>query len=106
MIRVLGNVVEDNQSKDIEETDEECKKLRYKKLSRHYLANEIQKQQKEKVTLTAAAYHQGTCILIAGFSNGSFYLYEMPDVNTIHSLRYHSVTPQLLILNGNRIFFP
>lgn len=94
------NVVEDNQSKDIEETDEECKKLRYKKLSRHYLANEIQKQQKEKVTLTAAAYHQGTCILIAGFSNGSFYLYEMPDVNTIHSLSISNQCISTITINS------
>ncbi|KAK1121674.1 hypothetical protein K0M31_009985 [Melipona bicolor] len=68
------------------EDETETKQLRYIKLGRHYLANEVQKQEKIKVTLTAAAYHQQTHILVVGFSNGSFYLYEMPDVNMIHSL--------------------
>ncbi|XP_053995438.1 periodic tryptophan protein 2 homolog [Hylaeus anthracinus] len=68
------------------DSDSEVKKFRYKKLCRHYLANDVQKQQHEKVILTAAAYHQETCILVVGFNNGSFYLYEMPDVNMIHSL--------------------
>lgn len=68
------------------EADDESTKLRYKKLCRHYLTNAVQKQQNESVTLTAAAYHPETCILVVGFSNGSFYLYEMPEVNMIHSL--------------------
>ncbi|XP_033339353.1 periodic tryptophan protein 2 homolog [Megalopta genalis] len=64
----------------------EIKKFRYTKVARHYLANDVQKQKNEKVTLTAAAYHQETGILVVGFNNGSFYLYEMPEVNMIHSL--------------------
>ena len=27
-------------------------------------------------------------MLVAGFSNGHFYLHEMPDFNIIHSLRF------------------
>ncbi|XP_043259582.1 periodic tryptophan protein 2 homolog [Colletes gigas] len=68
------------------DSDSEIKKFRYKKLCRHYLANNVVKQQNEKVVLTAAAYHQETSILVVGFNNGSFYLYELPDVNMIHSL--------------------
>ncbi|OAD61424.1 Periodic tryptophan protein 2 like protein, partial [Eufriesea mexicana] len=68
------------------ESETEIKQLRYTKLCRHYLANEVQKQEEGKIVLTAAGYHQQTNILVVGFNNGSFYLYEMPDVNMIHSL--------------------
>ncbi|KAG6796535.1 periodic tryptophan protein 2 [Apis mellifera caucasica] len=73
---------------NVKDTENETgvKQLRYTKLCRHYLSNEVQKHEKKKVILTAAAYHQQTNILVVGFSNGSFYLYEMPDVNMIHSL--------------------
>ncbi|CAF1225991.1 unnamed protein product [Rotaria sordida] len=36
--------------------------------------------------LLCADYHQKTHMLVAGFSNGHFYLHEMPDFNIIHSL--------------------
>ncbi|CAF4914038.1 unnamed protein product, partial [Rotaria socialis] len=36
--------------------------------------------------LLCADYHQKTHMLVAGFSNGHFYLHEMPDFNMIHSL--------------------
>ena len=65
----------------------EVKKLMYKKLGKHYLADEPRKSAKDAI-LTAAAYHKDTHILVVGFSNGSFFLYEMPEVNMIHSLRY------------------
>lgn len=64
----------------------DVKKLQYKRLGKHYLADEVHKSAKDAV-LTAAAYHQETHILVVGFSNGAFFLYEMPEVNTIHSLR-------------------
>lgn len=67
--------------------NKDIKKLLYKKLGKHYLADEVRKSAKEAV-LTAAAYHQDTRILVVGFSNGSFFLYEIPEVNMIHSLRY------------------
>lgn len=38
--------------------------------------------------LLCADYHQKTHMLVAGFSNGHFYLHEMPDFNIIHSLRF------------------
>ena len=37
--------------------------------------------------LLCADYHKKTHMLVAGFSNGHFYLHEMPDFNIIHSLR-------------------
>ncbi|KMQ93304.1 periodic tryptophan protein 2-like protein [Lasius niger] len=63
----------------------EIKMLGYKKQATFYLGNEVQKHYKE-AKLTAAAYHQDTRILVIGFNIGSFYLYEMPHANLIHSL--------------------
>ncbi|XP_076646677.1 periodic tryptophan protein 2 homolog isoform X2 [Halictus rubicundus] len=68
------------------EINSSIKKFQYKRLCRHYLANDVEKRENIKVTLTAAAYHKETGILVVGFNNGSFYLYEMPEVNMIHSL--------------------
>ena len=45
-----------------------------------------------------ASYHASSKLLAAGFSNGLFGLYEMPDFNLIHSLRYVWVS-----LLGNRM---
>ncbi|KAI9693435.1 MAG: hypothetical protein M1820_009270 [Bogoriella megaspora] len=36
--------------------------------------------------LTCAAYHAESNLLVAGFSNGTFSLYELPDFNQIHNL--------------------
>ncbi|KAI9679168.1 MAG: hypothetical protein M1822_007378 [Bathelium mastoideum] len=36
--------------------------------------------------LTCAAYHAESNLLVAGFSNGTFGLYELPDFNQIHNL--------------------
>lgn len=72
---------------DISKTDDK-KKLQYRRLGRHYLADHVTKDEK-KVTLTAAAYHAQNRILVVGFSIGAFFLYELPSVNVIHSLRYY-----------------
>lgn len=37
-------------------------------------------------TLTCAAFHAPSGLLVAGFSNGVFVLYELPDFNQIHNL--------------------
>lgn len=63
----------------------EVHKLFYKRLAKHYLADEVRKENREAV-LTAAAYHQQTKILVTGFSTGAFFIHELPDVNLIHSL--------------------
>ncbi|XP_066592091.1 periodic tryptophan protein 2 homolog [Prorops nasuta] len=78
-----GDLEENNEA--TEKINNEVKKLQYKKLARHYLSDVVHKFDKD-ANLTAAAYHQKTCILVVGFSNGHFYVYEMPDVNLIHSL--------------------
>ena len=38
--------------------------------------------------MKCAAYHAALNLLVAGFSNGLFGLYELPDFNMIHTLRY------------------
>lgn len=78
----------------------EIKMLGYKKQATFYLGNEVQKHYKE-AKLTAAAYHQDTRILVIGFNIGSFYLYEMPHANLIHSLRYSKI----LVVQENIIIY-
>ncbi|RUS87693.1 hypothetical protein EGW08_004534 [Elysia chlorotica] len=47
--------------------------------------NDVRKDS-EFSELTAAAFHKSTHLLVAAFSDGTFYLHEMPDFNMIHSL--------------------
>lgn len=95
-----------NSRKKIESTEDDTtsvsnknnKKFVYKKLGRHYLADEPRKQDKTAV-LTAAAYHPETKILVTGFSNGSFFLHELPEVNLIHSLSISNESISAIALN-------
>lgn len=41
-----------------------------------------------KARTTSATFHSGSRLLVVGFSNGLFCLYELPDFNLIHELRY------------------
>ncbi|CAG5074916.1 Similar to PWP2: Periodic tryptophan protein 2 homolog (Pongo abelii), partial [Cotesia congregata] len=63
-------------------------KFFFKLTSRHYLADEAKTQKKgnSAVAASTASYHAASKILVVGFSTGSFFLYEMPEVNLIHSL--------------------
>ncbi|XP_052888614.1 periodic tryptophan protein 2 homolog [Anopheles moucheti] len=80
-------------SKGGEERDEQGKLIAqaklhpfyYKRLARHYLAD-LPRAENRNAYVTAATYHQKLRILVVAFSTGSFYLYELPDVNLIHSL--------------------
>uniref|UniRef100_A0A182WE74 Small-subunit processome Utp12 domain-containing protein n=1 Tax=Anopheles minimus TaxID=112268 RepID=A0A182WE74_9DIPT len=80
-------------TKDAEERDEQGKLIiqkkrhpfYYKRLARHYLAD-LPRAENRTAYVTAATYHQKLRILVVAFSTGSFYLYELPDVNLIHSL--------------------
>lgn len=38
--------------------------------------------------LNCAAFHAKSNLLVVGFSNGLFGLYELPEFNMIHLLRY------------------
>ncbi|XP_041972804.1 periodic tryptophan protein 2 homolog [Aricia agestis] len=76
---------ESDEEMEEEKKVEEAKKLAYKKLGRWYIGDAI-RNASHKVKLTAAAYHKNTKLLVTGFSNGIFFLHEMPDVNLIHTL--------------------
>lgn len=85
---------EEDKAEEIEESmkdlgkETDSKKIHpffYKRLSRHYLADEPRKENRNAY-LTAAAYHNKTKLLVTGFSTGSFYIHELPDVSLIHSL--------------------
>jgi hypothetical protein len=38
--------------------------------------------------VNCASYHANSNVLVVGFSNGLFGLYELPDFNMIHTLRF------------------
>lgn len=65
---------------DDEMDDEEQEKdLRWRIVNKHYFMQ-------NNAQLKCAAYHADSNLLVAGFSNGIFGLYEMPDFNMIHTL--------------------
>ncbi|RWS08964.1 Dip2/Utp12 domain and WD-repeat protein-like protein [Dinothrombium tinctorium] len=64
--------------------NENGENLQYTKVNRFHF-NEHLKTQKS-VSLTSAAYHSKIKLLVTGFSNGAFLLYELPEFNLIHSL--------------------
>ncbi|KAK9874735.1 hypothetical protein WA026_005548 [Henosepilachna vigintioctopunctata] len=74
-------------------------KIFYKKLNRHYLADEVRKDDREAI-LTCADYHTQMKFLVVGFSNGSFFIYEMPDVNLVHSLNISNQKITSVTFNG------
>uniref|UniRef100_A0A1A9W3Q6 WD_REPEATS_REGION domain-containing protein n=1 Tax=Glossina brevipalpis TaxID=37001 RepID=A0A1A9W3Q6_9MUSC len=98
MDSLTENIVDEN-----EHNDNACEKkshpFYYKKLARHYLADEPRKEQRNAV-LTAAHYNKRIKILVVGFSNGSFYLYELPDVNMIHSLTISDYAISAAVFNS------
>ena len=89
-LRLLINFLDENINcikTEISDADSR-KRLKYKRLGRHYLADHVSKEVNH-VILTAAAYHAQNRILVVGFNNGEFFLYELPSINIIHSLRYY-----------------
>jgi len=56
----------------------------------------VQKQffMQNNVKLKCAAYHASSNLLVAGFSNGIFGLYELPEFNMIHTLRYETLSDE------------
>ena len=76
--------------------DGEEETLRWRISERHYFM-----QNNAKVN--CVAYHAASNILVAGFSSGLFGLYELPDFNMIHTLRYATVS-QLRTVDTNCYF--
>jgi len=61
--------------------------LSYRKLSTHYL-NDFIKDEHNNLKMTAADYHKKVKILVTGFSNGSFLIFETVGKTLIHSLKF------------------
>ena len=72
------NAPEPEEDEDMEDVDDDTH-MRWRIIDRHYFM-----QNNAKVN--CVAYHAETNLLVAGFSNGVFGLYEMPDFNMIHTL--------------------
>ena len=70
-----------NADGNIENRKDDDGLLRWRIVQRHYF---MQNNAKVK----CAAYHPETNLFVTGFSNGLFGLYELPDFNMIHTLRY------------------
>lgn len=56
----------------------------------------VQKQffMQNNAKVKCAAYHASSNLLVAGFSNGIFGLYELPEFNMIHTLRYEILSDE------------
>ncbi|OTB05227.1 hypothetical protein M426DRAFT_10826 [Hypoxylon sp. CI-4A] len=66
-------------SVDDEEMDIDGDDMRWRIVQRHYFMQ-------GSAHVRCAAFHPESNLLVAGFSNGIFGLYEMPDFNAIHTL--------------------
>ncbi|EFX03833.1 periodic tryptophan protein 2 [Grosmannia clavigera kw1407] len=70
--------IEADADDDDEQADDEAD-YRWRIVKRNYFMQ-------NNTSLRCAAYHAASNLLVAGFSNGLFCLYEMPDFNMIHTL--------------------
>lgn len=75
----------DSQGKSVAEDLVKPHPFNYTRLARHYLIDDVRKSHAHAY-LTASSYHKHTRLLITAYSNGAFFLHELPDVNLIHSL--------------------
>lgn len=60
--------------------------LSFNKVSKHFL-NDHLKEEHNNLKMTAADYHKKIKVLVTGFSNGSFLIFETVEVSLIHSLK-------------------
>lgn len=90
----------DAQGKLIRESEVKSHPFYYTRLSRHYLIDEVRKSSAD-ASLTCAHYHKRSKLLITGYSTGTFYLHEMPDVSLIHSLSITEFPIQTACFNNS-----
>lgn len=67
------------EDSDDEMEDSEAADMRWRIVNRHYFMQ-------NSASVRCASFHPSSNLLVAGFSNGIFGLYEMPDFNMIHTL--------------------
>ncbi|GAM83999.1 hypothetical protein ANO11243_019890 [Dothideomycetidae sp. 11243] len=72
--KYVAPITSEEHEEDIPE-----EKFRWRIIDRHYF-------NQTPAVLTCASYHPSTNLLVAGFSNGTFGLYELPGFNQIHNL--------------------
>ncbi|KAL2760510.1 hypothetical protein ACRALDRAFT_1025529 [Sodiomyces alcalophilus JCM 7366] len=72
--KYVAKVGDDNEMVDADEAD-----MRWRIVNRHYFLQ-------NNASVKCAAFHPESNLLVAGFSNGLFGLYELPDFNMIHTL--------------------
>ncbi|KAH7318699.1 WD40-repeat-containing domain protein [Stachybotrys elegans] len=70
----INQIEEDDKMRDDDELD-----MRWRIVERHYFMQ-------GSAHVRCAAFHPSSNLLVAGFSDGIFGLYEMPDFNNIHKL--------------------
>ncbi|POS82891.1 periodic tryptophan protein-like protein 2, partial [Erysiphe pulchra] len=76
----VTRTINSNEEDDDEDTQNVINKnYRWRIKQRHYFMENNTK-------VKCSAFHSGSNLLVAGFSNGVFGLYEMPEFNKIHSL--------------------
>ncbi|KAK1672528.1 WD40-repeat-containing domain protein [Colletotrichum godetiae] len=73
--KYVGKPVQDED----EMVDEDEDDMRWRIVDRHYFMQ-------NSAHVRCATFHPESNLLVAGFSNGTFGLYEMPDFNMIHTL--------------------
>lgn len=64
--------------KEDDQLDED--NMQWRIANRHYFVQ-------NNATVTCAAFHTSSNLLVTGFSNGIFTIHELPDFTEIHSLR-------------------
>ncbi|POR35945.1 Periodic tryptophan protein 2 [Tolypocladium paradoxum] len=74
-VKPLNRIEEDDEMRD-EDDDSD---MRWRIVQKHYFMQ-------GSAHVKCAAFHPESNLLVAGFSNGIFGLYEMPDFNNIHKL--------------------
>ncbi|XP_054159005.1 periodic tryptophan protein 2 homolog [Oppia nitens] len=70
---------------ELSKSNEDKGVLRYTKQKNYYINNDLQKTY-SNLRLTACEYNKKMKLLVVGYSNGSFLLYDMQDITLIHSL--------------------
>ncbi|EQK97816.1 hypothetical protein G6O67_003828 [Ophiocordyceps sinensis] len=73
-VKPINRVLEGEQARDNDDDD-----MRWRIVQRHYFMQ-------GSAHVKCATFHPETNLLVVGFSNGLFGLYEMPDLNNIHKL--------------------
>lgn len=88
----------DKQGKLIVE-DEKKHLFFYRKIARHYLMDDLKKENRN-VKLTSACYHKKLKLLVTAYSTGAFYLHELPAVTMIHSLNISDYAVDTVTFNA------